>query len=185
VNNDGVLDLFVAKGNVAKMPDFAAKDPNNLLLGQPDGTFVEAGDRAGVASFGIARGAQLVDFNLDGLLDLVVVNRWEPAQLWRQTGAASGGWVQVRLQQDGPNRDAIGSVIEIRRGDKVERHEITSGGGHVSGSVGWLHFGLGADAKAEVRVLWPDGTEGDWLSLPSGTFQILRPGMEPDAWTPM
>ena len=32
VNNDGLVDLFVAKGNVAKMPDFAAKDPNNLLL---------------------------------------------------------------------------------------------------------------------------------------------------------
>ncbi|HLQ20338.1 MAG TPA: VCBS repeat-containing protein [Tabrizicola sp.] len=58
VNNDGLQDLFVAKGNVAKMPDFAEKDPNNLFLGQEDGVFQEAGDRAGVASFGIARGAQ-------------------------------------------------------------------------------------------------------------------------------
>ncbi len=32
VNNDGRVDLFVAKGNVAEMPDFAAKDPNNLLI---------------------------------------------------------------------------------------------------------------------------------------------------------
>lgn len=183
VNNDGLLDLFVAKGNVAQMPDFAAKDPNNLLLGQPDGVFVEAGDRAGVASFGIARGAQLVDLNLDGLLDLAVVNRWETAQLWRQTGALDGGWVQVRLQQDGPNRDAIGSVIEIRRGDKVERHEIASGGGHVSGSVGWLHFGLGTSAAAEMRVLWPDGTEGDWLTLSARSFQILRPDQAPETWT--
>src|SRR6185295_6684020 len=31
VNNDGLLDLFVAKGNVSKMPDFAQNDPNNLL----------------------------------------------------------------------------------------------------------------------------------------------------------
>lgn len=184
VNNDGILDLFVAKGNVAKMPDFAEKDPNNLLLGQPDGVFVEAGDRAGVASFGIARGAQVVDFNLDGLLDLVVVNRWEPAQIWRQTGAAAGGWVQVRLQQDGPNRDAIGSVIEIRRGDKVERHEIASGGGHVSGSVGWLHFGLGAAAEAELRVIWPDGTAGDWQTLPAQSFHFLRPGRAAEPWQP-
>ena len=183
VNNDGHLDLFVAKGNVAKMPDFAEKDPNNLLLGLPDGTFVEAGDRAGVASFGIARGAQVVDFNLDGLLDLVVVNRWEPAQLWRQTGPTGGNWVQVRLQQDGPNRDAIGSVIEIRRDDKVERHEIASGGGHVSGSVGWLHFGLGAAQAAELRVIWPDGIEGDWLSLPAGGFHVLHAEHAPEAWS--
>jgi hypothetical protein len=184
VNNDGLQDLFVAKGNVAKMPDFAEKDPNNLFLGQPDGVFLEVGDKAGVASFGIARGAQLVDFNLDGLLDLVVVNRWEPAQLWRQTGETGGGWIQVRLQQPGTNRDAIGAVVEIKRGDVVERHEITSGGGHVSGSIGWLHFGLGAATEVEMRVLWPDGTEGDWQTLPAGSFQILRPGAAPEAWTP-
>jgi hypothetical protein len=59
VNNDGLVDLFIAKGNVAKMPDFAAKDPNNLLVQQPDGKFVEAGDKAGIASDGdVARGAR-------------------------------------------------------------------------------------------------------------------------------
>jgi hypothetical protein len=182
VNNDGILDLFVAKGNVAKMPDFAAKDPNNLLLGQADGSFVEAGDRAGVASFAISRGAQLVDFNLDGLLDLAVVNRWEPAQLWRQTGTTEGSWLQVRLQQDGANQDAIGAVVEIKRDDKVERHEIASGGGHLSGSVGWLHFGLGAAEMTELRVIWPDGSEGDWLTLPGRSFQILRPGQAAEGW---
>jgi hypothetical protein len=184
VNNDGWLDLFVAKGNVAKMPDFAALDPNNLLLGQPDGTFVEAGDRAGVASMGIARGAQVVDLNLDGLLDLVVVNRWEPAQVWRQTGASGGNWVQVRLAQDGVNRDAIGAVVEIRRGAVVERHEVVSGGGHASGGVGWLHFGLGAETAAELRVIWPDGVAGDWLELPGGTFQILRRDGQAVGWAP-
>lgn len=184
VNNDGVQDLFVAKGNVAKMPDFAALDPNNLMLGVGDGTFVEAGDRAGVASMGIARGAQVVDLNLDGLLDLVVVNRWTKAEVWRQSGTVTGGWVQVRLQMDGPNRDAIGAVIEIKRGEVVERHEIASGGGHVSGSVGWLHFGLGDAAAAELRVVWPDGTEGEWMTLPAGRFQILQPGQAPEAWQP-
>ncbi|HLQ19779.1 MAG TPA: ASPIC/UnbV domain-containing protein, partial [Tabrizicola sp.] len=125
-----------------------------------------------------------VDFNLDGLLDLAVVNRWEVAQVWRQTGAIAGNWVQVRLQLDGPNRDAIGSVIEIRRGEKIERHDVVSGGGHVSGSVGWLHLGLGAAEEAELRVIWPDGTAGEWVGLPSRTFQILSPGKAPVAWVP-
>ena len=184
VNNDGRLDLFVAKGNVAEMPDFAAQDPNNLLLGQEDGTFLEIGDRAGVASMGIARGAQLVDLNLDGALDLVVVNRWARAELWRQTGALSGNWLQIRLQQDGTNRDAIGAVVEIRRGDAVERHEIAAGGGHASGAAGWRHFGLGAQTAAELRVIWPDGRAGDWQSLEAGSFHILHPDRMPTAWQP-
>ena len=50
VNNDGLVDLFIAKGNVWEMPDFAMKDPNNLLLQAADGKFQEAGDAAGVAS---------------------------------------------------------------------------------------------------------------------------------------
>ena len=37
VNNDGFIDLFISKGNVEAMPDFATKDPSNLLLGQPAG----------------------------------------------------------------------------------------------------------------------------------------------------
>ncbi|MFN6925856.1 MAG: CRTAC1 family protein [Tabrizicola sp.] len=184
VNNDGHLDIFVAKGNVAKMPDFAERDPNNLLLSAGNGTFVEAGDRAGIASMSVARGAQVVDLNLDGLLDLVVVNRWTPAEVWRQTGEPGGNWVQIRLEQPGPNRNAIGSVVEIRRDTAVERHEIAAGGGHVSGSIGWLHFGLGAAERAELRVIWPDGTAGDWHSLPAGTFHILGPDTGARPWTP-
>ena len=72
------VDLFIAKGNVWDMPDFAMQDPNNLLLQQPDGKFKEAGDKAGVASVEQARGAALADFNLDGLVDMVVVNRNSP-----------------------------------------------------------------------------------------------------------
>ncbi len=183
VNNDGRPDLFVAKGNVDQMPDFAAKDPNNLLLANGDGTFTEAGDVAGVASLAVARGAQVVDLNLDGKLDLVVQNRWTGPEIWRQTGDA-GGWIELRLAQPGPNRDAIGAVVEIRRGEAVERHEITAGGGHGSGSTGWLHFGLGATERAEIRVIWPSGAEGDWMELPTATFQILRPESPPEAWTP-
>jgi hypothetical protein len=133
---------------------------------------------------GIARGAQVVDLNLDGLLDIVTINRWTQAEVWRQTGSPTGNWVQVRLRQDGTNRDAIGSVIEIRRGEKVERHEIALGGGHVSGSVGWLHFGLGEADVAELRVIWPDGAPGEWLKLPAQSFQILRPGVAAEGWTP-
>ena len=49
-NNAGLLDIFVSKGNLEQMPDFAAYDPSNLLLGQWNGKFAEAGDEAGIAS---------------------------------------------------------------------------------------------------------------------------------------
>lgn len=109
VNNDGYVDLFVSKGNVDEIPDYAQRDPSNLLLGQPDGTFVEAADRAGVLNFDRGRGAALVDFNLDGLLDLVEVNYGAPMRVWRNVGAGDaatsapmGHWLALRPEQDGP-----------------------------------------------------------------------------------
>jgi hypothetical protein len=173
VNNDGRVDLFVAKGNVAKMPDFAEKDPNNLLVQGADGKFVEMGEKAGIANFAIARGASLTDLNLDGLTDMVVVNRWQNAEVWRNGTEGAGNWIALRPRQDGFNRDAVGAWIEVRFGDTVLRRERTVGGGHVSGDLGWVHFGIGAAKEAEVRVLWPDGTEGTWQRIAANGFHIV------------
>lgn len=183
VNNDGLVDLFIAKGNVSAMPDFAMKDPNNLLLQKADGTFAEAGDKAGVASLEEARGAALADFNLDGLLDLVVVNRNSPAQLWRNTSANAGNWIELSLQQDGANRNAVGAFVEVKLGDHVLRREVTVGGGHASGQAGWVHFGLGTAESADLRILWPGETDAPWQAVTANGFYKITKGGEPEAIT--
>ncbi len=183
VNNDGRADLFVAKGNVDAMPDFAQADPNNLLLQQVDGSFREVGDIAGVASTRTSRGAALADFNLDGALDLVAVNRREGAQLWQNTGEGLGHWLQLRPARDGPNHDAVGGWIEVRCAGITQRRELTVGGGHAGGQAGWWHVGLGTDTEAEARILWPEGTAGDWQRVAADGFYLLAPsGARP--WRP-
>jgi hypothetical protein len=191
VNNDGRMDLFVAKGNVEAMPDFAARDPNNLLLGQADGTFAEAGEAAGIVSFARSRGGALVDLNLDGLLDLVVVNRRVPVEVWRNVGSGSaekpaplGHWLAIRARQDGPNRDAIGGWISVRSNGVTVDRELTVGGGHASGQLGWVHVGLGPATGAEVRVQWPDGETGAWQPVDADGFVIIDRDTGPARWTP-
>ena len=192
VNNDGFVDLFVSKGNVENQPDFASRDPSDLLMGRPDGTFVESGSRAGIATFVRGRGAALVDLNLDGMLDLVQVNRRVNVSLWRNVGGGDpdrpepmGKWIDVTLEQPGPNRDAIGSWIELRIGDRTVEREVTVGGGHASGELGWIHFGLGDADDAEIRVQWPDGDVGPWLELEADTrATIRRDASRPTIWSP-
>lgn len=184
VNNDGRVDLLVVKGNVAKMPDFAERDPNNLLVQKPDGTFVEMGDKAGVASMATGRGGALADFNLDGRLDLLVVNQGSPVEFWRNATEGAGRFLQVALRQDGPNRDAVGAWIEVRRGEVTLRREVTSGGGHAGGKTGWHHVGLGDLGATEIRVLWPDGTEGDWQRVEADGFYVVERDRPVRRWQP-
>ena len=192
VNNDGFVDLFISKGNVSAQPDFAQKDPSNLLLGQPDGTFKEGADAAGIVEYAKGRGAALVDFNLDGLLDLVEVNLGDRVKLWRNVGAGDaarpaplGNWLAVQLSQPGPDRNGIGAWIEVRVGDVTLRREVTVGGGHVGGQLGWIHFGLGPASEAQVRVQWPDGQLGPWQHVAANQFvDIERGATEAHPWQP-
>ena len=184
VNNDGFIDLFIAKGNVNLMPDYAQKDPSNLLLGQADGTFGESAEAAGIMSFDRGRGAALADFNLDGLLDLIEVNFRAPVKIWRNVGVgdatspgAMGHWLAVQLEQAHANRAAIGSWVEVRVDDRVERREVTIGGGHAGAQLGWIHFGLGEAEAAEIRVQWPDGETGPWLRLDANQFAVVERGV--------
>lgn len=158
VNNDGRADLFIAKGNVDQMPGMASRDPNNLLMQQLDGTFVEVSVQAGVATMDRSRGAALADFDGDGRLDLIVSNRRVPLEIYRNVTPDVGRFISVDLEQFGGNPSAIGAVVTVVSGGVSQVMQRTIGGGHGGGQLLPLHFGIATDTEAQVHVVWPDGT---------------------------
>lgn len=172
VDNDGLDDVFIAKGNVEQMPDSAFDDPNNLLMQAPDGTFSEYALSAGIATMDRSRGGALVDLNLDGKLDLVVTNRRVAVEVYENRTEGAGNWLLLDLHQTGMNPNAVGAWIEVETGDKTIHREITVGGGHASGSATFTHFGLGQNTIARVRVVWPNGGISDWVDVPLN--EVLR-----------
>ncbi len=194
INNDGRTDLFLAKGNVQQMPDFARFDPDNLLLGTFDGRFAEAGERAGIAQPTRGRGGAVVDLNMDGMLDLVVVNRQAPAAVFRNRGASRpaagpapmGNWLEVEVHQDGPNPDAVGALISVRIGNTTITRRIAVGGGHASGQLGFVHLGTGTAERAQIRVKWPDGEWSAPYRVFAGNFiRIDRNSDHARYWYPI
>ena len=121
----------------------------------------------------------MVDFNLDGLLDIAVVNRRENFEIYQNVTVGAGNWVSIKLQQELPNRDAIGAWIELMVGSQKVSRELTVGGGHAGGKIGPEHFGLGSFETARMRVIWPDQTHSGWVEVKSGsTVLALRNGLE-------
>lgn len=171
VNNDGLDDIFVAKGNVEQMPDAAMNDPNNLLLQTTNGQFVEAASEAGVASMAKSRGGAVADFNNDGWLDLAVVNRGASIEVY-QNQPGQGNWLLIEIAQDQSNRSAVGGFVEVRTSSGTQTREITIGGGHAGGIAGFHHFGLGSAEQAELRVIWPGGETGAWQDARAN--QLIR-----------
>ena len=160
---------------------------------QADGRFVEAGQAAGIASVKRGRGGMLVDLNGDGLLDMLVVNRWDKAQAWRNVGAGTadkplpmGHWLQLRLKQPEGNRDAVGAWVEVDLGaagaNRVIRQELTVGGGHASGHMGWMHFGLGVAQQVKLRVQWPQGDWSAWQPVNADGFWVMDKALGASAW---
>jgi hypothetical protein len=170
-DNDGWLDLFVANGHVYPQ---VAQEPVGTLYAQRsqlfrnrgDGRLEEITESAGPA-FAVphlSRGAAAADYDDDGDVDLALTHLHEPPGLWRNEGAG-GHWLSLRLRGAGRNRDAIGARAEVTAGGRARIDEVRSGTGYLSQSDFRLHFGLGAETRAAVRVRWPDGSLQDAGSL--------------------
>jgi hypothetical protein len=56
-------------------------------------------------------------------------------------------------------------VIRVDVGGVTIFREMTIGGGHAGGQLGWIPFGLGPADSAVVRVTWPDGTSTGPLAV--------------------
>lgn len=174
IDNDGLMDLFISKGNVEEMPSNAIHDPNNLLMQKTDGTFAEKADVAGIDTRERSRGAGLADLDGDGRLDIVVVNRRAPMEIWQNATPGTGHWLAIAPHMAG-NTQAVGSWLEVRAGGKVTAREVTVGGGHAGGQALPQHFGLGAETEADLRVTWPDGTASDWVRLAADRVVSVMP----------
>lgn len=116
----------------------------------------------------------MADFDGDGRLDLVVVNRRAPMELYRNVTPDTGNWLEVALTQPGGNVNAVGATVVVQTGDLRQSQQLTVGGGHAGGKALPLHFGLGEAQDAVVNVRWPDGQESTYQADANQVLRLAR-----------
>ena len=164
-DNDGYRDLFVACGhlhdNVEKFDTTAAYLATNLVFRNTGtGRFVDVTSQCGdglqvrLSTRGVAFG----DLDLDGDLDVVLLNSRRGPTLLRNDAPSDHHWIQIRLRGTSSSRDAIGSSVKVVAGDLQLIDEVHSGRGYQSHYGTCLHFGLGKHPTVDrIEVHWLGG----------------------------
>ncbi len=164
-----------------------AREPNCVYLNTGDGRFVDISQASGVGYADDGRAVAAFDWNDDGRQDLLLRSRTSPRlRLLENRVPDAGHFLSLTLEQEGPNRDAIGARIFVEAGGRTYRRSIRAGEGYLAQSSLRAHFGLGAAERVErVRVVWPDGEEQVHGDLAVDRHLTLRRHAEPVPRTPL
>ncbi len=189
LNNDGLLDLFVANGFISAdstrsywygMSKIAGAQGNifeDAKNWPPIGTASLSGyersrvllNRGQAGFVDVAQEAGVTDL-LDGrgvaMADLfnnglldVVVANEKGRALLYRNIANPSHWVELKLVGTRSNRSAIGAEVTAEIGPGRQRQVVDGGSGFCSQNDRRLHFGLGDQRLGRVTIRWPSGTE--------------------------
>ena len=165
LDNDGLLDIFIANGHVYPDVDdakigttFLQSNQVYRYLGKGRYREVTKEVGGGVLIEKSSRGAAFGDYDNDGDVDVLVINLDDRPTLLRNDTQNSHHWLTLRLVGVKSNRSAIGARIEVTEGGRRQIAEVRSGGSYLSHNDSRVHFGMGAATEVErLEVRWPSG----------------------------
>lgn len=184
-DNDGDPDLLVVNGDVIDNIEYfndglSWRQPGQLFLNRGAGRFEGlAPERlGGLAEPRVGRGSMTLDYDNDGMLDLLICYNNDRARLFRGLPTAFH-WLGLHLL-DGAGVVAVGARVTLRGEDRVWMDELKTGSGYLSGNEPRLHFGLGAASTAQrIEIRWPSGRVQVIEGLEGDRYYLLREGESP------
>ena len=182
-DNDADQDLAMTNGWVALG---YGGDDTTLRRNNGNGTFTDVTASSGITDTGQGRGLLRLDYDVDGDLDLLVVNLNGAPILYRNDGGNDANWLRVKTVGTVSNRDGIGAVVTVtpdaQQPEQFQMWEIRNGESFLSQSEMTAHFGLGSltDPVDLVTISWPSGILQKFFDVAPNSLLIAKEGMTGD-----
>ncbi len=186
-DNDGWLDLFIANGHTderleKRFPTDTYAQPNYLLRNVGAERFVDVSDSIGMRKLEsrVSRGAAFADFDNDGDVDVLVINKNDKPTFLRNDGGNQRSWFTIRTQGVESNRDGIGTKILVETGGARRAFEVRGSDSYLSGNDLRVHVGLGENTSADVEIRWPSGRRDRHEAVSANKFYLAVEGQSFD-----
>jgi hypothetical protein len=152
----------MAAGNLPQGPDVAVgEQPNMLFLNDATGQrLLDVSALTGTDAIGDSKGVAAADYDVDGDLDLFVVDQGGAPHMYRNVTPRDGRhWLELDLTGTRSNADACGARVNVAAGDAtISRVVLCGSGGTGSAHDRRVHVGLGSSSTVEsVEIVWPSG----------------------------
>ena len=181
-DNDGLKDLFVARGNVLdNIAEFSSRtyaEPNSIFRNLGKMTFQDVTTQSGPAMQVSEpyRGAAVADLFNDGHLDIVVTVLNGKARILRNVSTSTNNWVEFQLVGTKSNKMAIGAQLKLTTEDGNSQYDMVStSAGYGASRDPRVHFGLGSfKTVKQLEIRWPSGQRQVLKDLPANRIQHIE-----------
>lgn len=186
-DNDMDLDVYAVATSLAG-------NRNNILYeNQGDGTFVlhEGTTNFGETTLGLGDSASVVDYDLDGFVDIFVTNgnfflgygnvsrdfyNDAPYQLFKNQ-SNNNHWLQLDLQGTASNRDGIGAKIYATAGGITQLREQNGGIHNKTQNHSRVHFGLAQNAIVDsLKIKWSSEIVNEYQAVKADQLLTIKEG---------
>jgi enediyne biosynthesis protein E4 len=185
-DNDSWLDLFITNGHTNDQLEqsyptdslHAYAEPNYLMRNVDGRQYVEISEAVGIRKLPnrVGRGTTFGDFDNDGDIDLLIVNKNDIPLLLRNDGGNAKNWIVLRTEGTKSNRSGIGARVSVNTGSLRRIFEVRGSDSYLSSNDLRVHVGLGSENWADVEIRWPSGHIDRGSRVSANKFYLAREG---------
>jgi hypothetical protein len=176
----GVLFAEKMRGLATGVESWDGHQKNQLLMNRSGKGFVNVAFLMGVADAFDGRSALSGDLDLDGLVDLVVVEdlatKGQKLHVYRNQLETQNTWIGVQLREEGGGVSPVGASVAVRTADRTHVGRVVTGDTIMGQHSPTLHFGLGRETRVDaLEVRWPGGATRVLQNPEIGRYHYVAP----------